>query len=94
MVEEMKPERSLSHSPLFQVMFVLQNAPPGSRELSGLVLNPVKLENTMRKFDMSLSIVEQSPRLKAFWEYSTDLFDDATIERMSGTLSSAMISRT
>ena len=83
LVEEIKPERSLSHSPLFQVMFVLQNAPAGSRELSGLVLNPVKLENSTAKFDLSLSIVEQTEGLRAFWEYSTDLFEQATIIRMA-----------
>jgi amino acid adenylation domain-containing protein len=83
LVEEIRPERSLTHSPLFQVMFVLQNTPAGSRELSGLVLNPVKLENNTAKFDLTLSIIEQSHGLRTSWEYSTDLFDDATIERMA-----------
>jgi amino acid adenylation domain-containing protein len=83
LVEELNPERSLSHSPLFQVMFVLQNSPASSRELSGLVLEPVKLENNTAKFDLSLSIIEHPQGLKASWEYSTDLFDETTVVRMS-----------
>jgi amino acid adenylation domain-containing protein len=86
LVEELKPERSLSHSPLFQLMFVLQNAPAGHRELSGLELSPVRLENNTTKFDLSLSLSEQSNRIKGSLEYSTDLFDEATIIRMIGHL--------
>ena len=82
LVEELNPERSLSHSPLFQVMFVLQNASAGPRELSGLVLNPVKLENGTTKFDLSVSLIERSDGLKGSWEYSTDLFNEATIVRI------------
>jgi amino acid adenylation domain-containing protein len=84
LVEELRPDRSLTHSPLFQVMFVLQNTPAGSRELSGLALNPVKLENNTAKFDLTLSIIENSHGLRASWEYSTDLFDETTIARMAG----------
>ena len=84
LVEELQPERSLSHSPLFQVMFVLQNAPAGHRELSGLTLSPVQLDNNTAKFDLSLSMTEQAGGIKGSLEYSTDLFDEATIIRMSG----------
>ena len=82
LVEELNPERNLSHSPLFQVMFVLQNAPGGPRELSGLALNPVKLENNTTKFDLGFSMMEGLDGLKGSLEYSTDLFDESTIVRI------------
>ncbi|MDZ4344077.1 MAG: condensation domain-containing protein, partial [Candidatus Binatia bacterium] len=83
LVEELNPERSLSHSPLFQVMFVLQNAPAGHRELSGMTLSQVKLDNSTTKFDLSVSMIEQLDGIKGSLEYSTDLFDEATIIRLS-----------
>jgi amino acid adenylation domain-containing protein len=82
LVEELKPERSLSHSPLFQVMFVLQNAPLRDRDLSGLALTRMTLDNSTAKFDLNLSMNEQTSGLKGSLEYNTDLFDDATITRM------------
>ena len=84
LVEELNPERNLNHSPLFQVVFALQHAPTGPRELSGLVSNPVRLDNDTTKFDLSLSMIERSDGLKGSWEYSTDLFDAATIVRIGG----------
>ncbi len=84
LVEELRPERSLSHSPLFQVTFVFQNVPYRHRELSGLTLNPVQVDNNTTKFDLSLSLTEQAGGINGFLEYSTDLFDEATIIRMSG----------
>ncbi|WP_375515791.1 amino acid adenylation domain-containing protein, partial [uncultured Nostoc sp.] len=84
LVEELQPERDLSRSPLFQVMFVFQNAPTSSLELESLTLSPLPLENKTTKFNLSLSL-EQSPQgLMAVWEYNTDLFDASTIDRMAG----------
>jgi amino acid adenylation domain-containing protein len=83
LVEELNPERTLSHAPLFQVMFVLQNVPAGHWDLSGLTLNRVNLDNSTTKFDLSLSMTAQSDGIKGSLEYSTDLFDEATIIRLS-----------
>ena len=83
LVEELNPERNLNHSPLFQVLFALQNAPTGPRELSGVVLNPIKLESNTTKFDLSLVMIERSDGLEGTWEYSTDLFDEVTIVRIN-----------
>ena len=83
LVEELQPERSLSHNPLFQVMFVLQNAPMGKLELPGLTLTPLELENITSKFDLTLSINETSLGLQCHWEYNSDLFAAATIHQMA-----------
>lgn len=84
LVEELQPERDLSRSPLFQVMFVLQNAPMTPLRLSGLTVTPLKVESKTTKFDLTLSMVEQSDTLRASVQYSTDLFNAATISRMLG----------
>jgi len=93
LVDELKPERNLSHSPLFQVMFVLQNAPPGDdsdsdeepsdeepSDADGKV-SPVNSQDGTAKFDLTLMMDEDD--LSGMWEYSTDLFDRTTIQRMS-----------
>ena len=84
LVEALQPERSLSHSPLFQVMFALQNAPPIKVEPSSLTVNPLALESVTAKFDLTLFMEEGEAGLKSWWEYNCDLFDATTIERMAG----------
>ncbi|MBW4575238.1 MAG: amino acid adenylation domain-containing protein [Aphanothece sp. CMT-3BRIN-NPC111] len=84
LVEELQPERSLSHNPLFQVMFQLRNAPMPALELSGLSLTLLEVEQGTTQFDLSLDMQEVAQGLKASVEYSTDLFDSATITRMLG----------
>jgi hypothetical protein len=84
LVEELQPKRSLSYTPLFQVMFVLGNTPMQELSLPGLTLKPLDLENVNAKFDLTLSIAETEVGLEGAWDYNTDLFDQATIERMSG----------
>jgi len=84
LVAELQPERSLSHSPLFQVMFVLQNAPMGEMSLPGLTLERWEKESVVAKFDLTLSIEETDEKLSTTWEYNTDLFDASTMARMAG----------
>ncbi|MGA9381054.1 MAG: amino acid adenylation domain-containing protein [Phormidium sp.] len=94
LVEALQPKRSLSYSPLFQVMFVLQNAPVSQLELEGLAISPIEVENAIAKFDLTLSMENTPNGLVGLWEYNTDLFDGNTIERMTGhflTLLSAII---
>jgi len=83
-VEALQPARSLSHSPLFQVMFILQNAPFEELELPGLPLTQIEFEYKTAKFDLTLSLVEEAEGIKGQLEYNTDLFDEATVGRMSG----------
>ncbi|MBO1049497.1 MAG: non-ribosomal peptide synthase/polyketide synthase [Dolichospermum sp. DEX182a] len=82
-VEALQPQRSLSHSPLFQVMFILQNVPMNEVELPGVTLTTLDADNTIAKFDLTLSISETEQGLFGSWEYNTDLFDSSTIERMT-----------
>ena len=118
LVEELQPERNLSYNPLFQVMFVLQNAIfttsrfIGNKtseaaldeelsqkiEQSGLTVKSVEIEYVTAKFDLQLILFENPMNseqgLKGRLEYSTDLFEPVTIERMIGhfqTLLSAVV---
>ncbi|MES2295469.1 MAG: amino acid adenylation domain-containing protein [Pseudomonadota bacterium] len=77
-------QRQLSHAPLFQVMLVLQNAPMRELSLPGLRLQPVPTQGVSAKFDLTLNALEDDQQLRFTLEYNTDLFDAATIERMSG----------
>jgi amino acid adenylation domain-containing protein len=85
-VDAVQPERDLSHSPLFQVMFVLQSAPTQRKfqgfDMPGLELSAVDAWMGTAKFDLTLFMVEEGDRLVAAWEYNTDLFDRETIRRM------------
>ena len=82
LVEELAPERSLSRNPLVQVVFSFQNTPQGTLEMPGLTLSPFGGENRTAKFDMTLGIVENPEGINAVLDYCTDLFDEATAQRM------------
>jgi amino acid adenylation domain-containing protein len=86
LVEELQPERTLSHSPLFQTMFVLQNVPLATQELAGLTISPFEIEHTTAKFDLSLCLQETPAGLQGYLEYNTDLFTSRTIEQVSAHL--------
>ncbi|HJP95210.1 MAG TPA: amino acid adenylation domain-containing protein [Pyrinomonadaceae bacterium] len=83
LVEELQPERTLSHSPLFQVMFHLQNVVTERLNLSGLSTSQLELENQTAKFDLTLSMADSKEGLIGRFNYNTDLFDAATIRRMA-----------
>lgn len=82
LVEEVEPERDLSLTPLFQVMFVLQNAPMPAFQLSGLKVTPFEIEAGTAIFDIMLELTEFDGTIKGALEYNTDLYDQSTIERM------------
>ncbi|TCP54572.1 amino acid adenylation domain-containing protein [Tumebacillus sp. BK434] len=84
LVEELQPERSMNVSPLFQVLFTLQNTPRGTLEAQGLRLTPEPLDSQTAKFELSLTMIETADGLTAMLEYNTDLFAADTIERMAG----------
>jgi amino acid adenylation domain-containing protein len=84
LVEVLQPRRDLSHNPLFQVLFILQNTPRPALELTGLTLRPLEVDPETAKFDLTLELAETSQGLSGWFEYSTDMFDAATIARMAG----------
>ncbi|HEX5603948.1 MAG TPA: amino acid adenylation domain-containing protein, partial [Pyrinomonadaceae bacterium] len=82
LVEELQPRRDLSHMPIIQAMFALQNTPDESIELAGLVLTPVNIESGTTQFDLSLNVWDKGPELKGYLAYRSDLFDAGTIKRL------------
>ncbi len=82
LVDELHPERSLSHTPLVQVVFVLQNVPMPNFELAGLKLSQIEVESGTTKFDLTLTMTDEEGGLRGFVEYNTDLFDSETIARL------------
>ena len=84
LVEVMQPERALSHSPLFQVMFILQNAPMKGLIMEGLELTPLNVETETARLDLTFSLTETAQGLMERVEYNTDLFDQVTITRLLG----------
>ncbi|MBD2567296.1 non-ribosomal peptide synthetase [Anabaena lutea] len=84
LVEELQPTRDLSRSPIFQVMFILQNTPKSDLELSGLSLSFLETDSPGAKFDLTLSLTETDDHLIGNWTYNTDLFESSTIARMTG----------
>lgn len=83
LVEVLQPERNLSHPPLFQVMFVLQNTPDEDPELVGLTGGVIPTTLEIAKFDLTLLLTEMEQGISAFFEYNTALFEAATLERMA-----------
>ncbi|MEM9486114.1 MAG: condensation domain-containing protein, partial [Cyanobacteria bacterium P01_F01_bin.116] len=93
-VEAIQPKRTLAHSPVFQVLFVLQNTPITALELPGLTLTPVAEETQIAKFDLTLEVEETAQGLVGYWIYNSDLFETDTVVRMGHhfqTLLKAMV---
>ncbi len=82
-VEALQPERDLGRSPLFQVMFVLQNASQEQLDISPLVASPLEVEHNIAKFDLTLALTQSDHGLEGAFEYNTDLFEHDTIARMA-----------
>ena len=85
LVEELQPERDRSRNPLFQVLFVLQNAAALKVQLEGLAVETVPVPWASAKFDLTLQVEEQEGgELSGTLEYATALFDAETVERLAG----------
>jgi amino acid adenylation domain-containing protein len=81
-VAEVQPDRDLTHSPLFRVMFVLQNAPIPESNFGAARLEPLELNTGTAKFDLSLELAECDEGIRATLEYSDQLFDDVRAQGM------------
>jgi amino acid adenylation domain-containing protein len=82
LVEELKPERSLAHTPLFQVLLGVQNAPAPPITPPGLAVSPLPVEAHTARFDLSLTVLDTEPGLDGNLTWSTDLFDATTARRL------------
>jgi amino acid adenylation domain-containing protein len=81
-VRHLQPERDLSQTPLFQVMFILHNTPRHSMDVPGLHCEELEFDTGIAKFDLTLEIRELDG-LYCAWEYSTELFDHNRVVRMT-----------
>src|SRR4029078_10425636 len=84
LVDALKPPRRLGRWPLFQVMFVLQNAPLSDLSLGQATIRPQPFDSAIAKFDMTLSLEEAEEGMHGGVEYNTDLFGASTIARIIG----------
>ncbi|HYF65769.1 MAG TPA: amino acid adenylation domain-containing protein, partial [Herpetosiphonaceae bacterium] len=83
LVEELQPVRNLSYSPIFQVLFVVQNTPAGESVVAGLASEAEEQAGGTSKFDLSLALQETGEGLTGSLEYSCDLFSSATAARIA-----------
>jgi amino acid adenylation domain-containing protein len=81
-VEQVGAERRLGKTPIFQVMFVLQNSPASPLELTGIEVATVTVPNTTTMVDLTMEVVEQPYGLVVAIQFSTDLFERRTVARM------------
>jgi len=79
LVDELKPVRTPSYNPLFQVWFVLQNVQIEREEFRGLSMEPVAIDNATTRHDLQLTVWESARGLEGSFTYSTDLFEAETI---------------
>ena len=86
LVEALQPERSLGHSPIFQVMFTLQSGGETKLALPGLRSEPYHVDTGTARFELTLAMVETAGGLEAYFEYNSDRFDENTVERMADHL--------
>ncbi len=84
LVNALRPERDPSRTPVFQVMFALQNAPLPPLESPEMAMTPILVGTDTARADLTMFIFEGDEGLTASLEYDADLFDAATIDRMLG----------
>jgi acyl carrier protein len=92
LVEEIQPERKLRQTPLFNIVFGVQNAPKEEARLNGLRISRIAAGQESAKFDLMLWITEGAETMVANWTYSTDLFEEETIIRMHGHFETLLFS--
>jgi amino acid adenylation domain-containing protein len=84
LVEELRPPRRLSHSPIYQVMFSAQDPVESELQLPGITAVPIPLDPGTAKFDLTVFLFDRDDELEVCAEYRSDLFREATIHRMLG----------
>src|SRR5262249_1185280 len=83
LVEELKPQRDLRRNPLVQVLLVMQNAPRHALQMNGSEVSSFELVSETSRFDLALFLSEDGQALAGGWLYNADLFEAATIRKLS-----------
>ena len=83
LVEELSPQRSLNTTPVFQVVFALQNMPWVSRGMKDLAVEPVAGAELRVRFDLEVHVWESSQGVRITWLYNRGLFDRWRVEQMA-----------
>ena len=91
LVDEIQPQRDLSHTPLFQVLFVLEDAVLGRVELPEVTIETVPTHSGASTFDLTLAMFNKPDEVGGYFEYNTDLFKPETIARMAGHLTTLLV---
>ena len=86
LVTELQPERDSTRNPLVQTMVVLQNSMKGPREIDGLRITEHEVPRPFAQFDLVIEFLPKGDSLNVAIEYSTDLFNAESIERMAAHL--------
>jgi len=94
LVKELQPDRTLSHNPLFQVMFVLQSEEILPLNLPGVTAQHFRIDHVMANFDLTLDITERGDELACMFESNADLFEPETITRLMGHFENLLESMT
>ena len=84
LVEVLRPTRDANRNPLFQAMFIFQTQPPLRSIPEQLSVTQIMIDNGTSKVDLTLSLTDTGDQLTGYFEYSTDLFEASTVERMAG----------
>jgi len=82
LVEELQPERSLERSPIFQVMFALQNAPLPPLRMGDLAMKPLEVENLRARYDLTVDIYDLEGEYRCNFEFNADIFAESTVRQM------------
>jgi alpha-ketoglutarate-dependent taurine dioxygenase len=82
-VEELQPDRNQSHTPIFQVLFVLQNARSQTPESGTAMIRVLPMNNLTSKYDWVVTVHETRNGISGIWQYNAELFDESTIERLN-----------
>lgn len=82
LVEDLQVDRNMGQNPIFQTMFALQNTPPPPKKIADVDMLIEEVDSGTAVFDITLSMYETDDGLNGYFEYSSELFDQSTIENM------------
>lgn len=83
LVEHLNPQRELSHSALFQIMFALQDSSGVSLQLPDVTSESLDIQSQVAMFDLNVQVHDNGQTLQVGWEYNSDLFDPETIQQLA-----------